>query len=194
MRPMLLICATLALAACNRQATAPAPDQNAANETAVPGPVKGVDRSHKGQAAPAAEFDNPDGGKISIAKFKGVPVLVNLWASWCAPCVKELPTLDKLAANHRDDGLLGVIAVSQDSGPQASVVAFLAKLKVTDLGAYHDPKMALSGALGPDTVLPTSILYDAQGKEVWRYVGDLDWTSAEAAKLVAEGGGASSAR
>jgi thiol-disulfide isomerase/thioredoxin len=116
-------------------------------------------------------------------------VLVNLWATWCAPCVKELPTLDKLAAAHRDDGQLGVIAVSQDSGPQASVEAFLAKLKVGDLGAYQDPKMGLSGALGPDTVLPTTILFDADGKEVWRYVGDRDWTSPEAAKLLAEAGG-----
>ena len=48
--------------------------------------------------------------------------------------------------------------------------------------------MAFSAALGPDTVLPTSILYDANGKEVWRYVGDLDWTSPEAAKLIAEAG------
>jgi hypothetical protein len=48
--------------------------------------------------------------------------------------------------------------------------------------------MALSAALGPDTVLPTTILYDANGKEVWRYVGDLDWTSPEAAKLLAEAG------
>ena len=48
--------------------------------------------------------------------------------------------------------------------------------------------MASPGALGPDTVLPTSIIYDANGKEVWRYVGDLDWTSAEAAKLLAEAG------
>ena len=83
-----------------------------------------------------------------------------------------------------------MIAVSQDSGPHASVEAFLDKLKIEDLGAYQDPKMALSGALGPDTVLPTSILYDAEGKEVWRYVGDLDWTSPEAAKLLAEAGGA----
>jgi thiol-disulfide isomerase/thioredoxin len=118
-----------------------------------------------------------------------VPVVVNLWATWCAPCVKELPTLDKLAASHRVDGQLGVIAVSQDDGPQPSVDAFLKKLKVTDLAAYHDPKMALSGALGPDTVLPTTILYDASGKEVWRYVGDLDWTSPEAAKLLSEAGG-----
>jgi hypothetical protein len=49
--------------------------------------------------------------------------------------------------------------------------------------------MALSGSLGPDTVLPTSILYDADGKEVWRYVGDFDWASPEAARLLAEAGG-----
>ena len=186
MRSALAIAAIFALAGCQQKA-----EQPVANEAAGPaqaGPVKGVDRSHKGQAAPAATFNNPDGGEISLDKFSGVPLLVNLWASWCAPCVKELPTLDELAAAHRNDGQLGVIAVSQDSGEQASVNAFLAKLKIKDLGAYHDPKMALSGALGPDTVLPTSILYDANGREVWRYVGDLDWTSPEAAKLLSEAG------
>ncbi len=189
LRILTIASAILLIAGCQnppqQQAQTPQANEAVPAET---GPVKGVDRSHKGEAAPAASFDNPDGGAISLAKFKGVPVLVNLWASWCAPCVKELPTLDKLAASHRNDGQLGVIAVSQDSGPQPSVVAFLAKLKVKDLGAYHDPKMALSGALGPDTVLPTSILFDAQGKEVWRYVGDLDWTGPDAAKLLAEGG------
>jgi hypothetical protein len=58
------------------------------------------------------------------------------------------------------------------------------------LKPYQDPKMSLSGALGPDTVLPTSILIGADGKEVWRYIGDLDWTSPEAAKLLGEAGGA----
>ena len=188
MRRLAILCVILALAAC--QKTQEANEVASTNEitaTTPPGQVKGVDRSHKGLPAPAAAFNNPDGGQINLAKFKGVPVLVNLWASWCAPCIKELPTLDKLAASHRD-GQLGVIAVSQDTGPQPSVKAFLAKLNVKDLGAYHDPDMALSGALGPDTVLPTSILYDAEGKEVWRYVGDLDWTGSEAAKLLAEGG------
>jgi thiol-disulfide isomerase/thioredoxin len=187
MRVATILCAFLALAGCQQAEQANnAAESNVASAEA--GPVKGVDRRHRGQPAPAATFNDPDGGKISLAKFKGVPVLVNLWASWCAPCIKELPTLDRLAAAHRDDGRLGVIAVSQDMGPQPSVVAFLAKLKVKDLGAYHDPDMAFSGALGPDTVLPTSILYDAEGKEVWRYVGDLDWTGPEAAKLLAEGG------
>ena len=63
-----------------------------------------------------------------------------------------------------------------------------AKLKVEDLGAYHDAKMGLSGALGAQ-VLPTTLLFDAEGREVWRYFGDLDWTSEEAARLLAEAGG-----
>jgi thiol-disulfide isomerase/thioredoxin len=189
-RLLLTLLTIWALAACGRQEPAKQQAQPAQQaEAPAPGlPVKGVDRSHKGKPAPDAGFNDPDGGEMSVADFRGVPVLVNLWASWCAPCVKELPTLDKLARSHRDDGQLGVIAVSQDSGPHASVVAFLDKLKIGDLGAYQDSKMALSGALGPDTVLPTSILYDAKGNEVWRYVGDLDWTSPEAAKLLAEAG------
>ena len=186
MRLIFIAAALIALAACSKS------EQPAANETEATdeaGPVKGVDRSHKGKPAPDAIFNDPDGGEISLADFKGTPVLVNLWATWCAPCVKELPTLDKLAASHRVDGQLGVIAVSQDAGPQPSVDAFLDKLKVVDLGAYHDPRMGLSGALGAQ-VLPTSILFDAEGREVWRYVGDLDWTGADAAKLLAEAGAA----
>jgi hypothetical protein len=98
--------------------------------------------------------------------------------------VKELPTLNALSGSPRAEGL-GVVAVSQDSGPQTSVEAFLAKLKSDDLGAYQDPKMALSGALNAQ-VLPTTILYDKEGRELWRYVGDLDWTSPQAAKLIGE--------
>ena len=148
-------------------------------------PKAGVDHSRKGAAAPSASFTDASGKTVSIAAFKGRPVLLNLWASWCAPCVKELPTLDALGRS----GKLHVVAVSQDSGPQASVKAFLTKLKVPGLGAYHDPSMSLSGALNAQ-VLPTSVLYDADGKEVWRYTGDLDWTGAEATRLLAEAGAA----
>jgi thiol-disulfide isomerase/thioredoxin len=183
MRFSLLITAVLALAACHK----PAQDQNAGNWT-VPNmagePHKGVDRSHKGSAEPAAVFTDPEGKPVKLADFAGKPVLVNLWASWCAPCVKELPTLDQRARS----GPVKVLAVSQDDGPHASVVAFLQAHKIATLEPYQDSKMAMSAALGPDTVLPTSILYDSNGKEVWRYVGDLDWTSPDAAKLLAEAG------
>jgi thiol-disulfide isomerase/thioredoxin len=130
-------------------------------------------------------FNDPDGGEISMGDFKGVPTLINLWASWCAPCIKELPTLQNLEAGQSDEGKLGIIAVSQDAAPQGSVDAFLSERDIGRFAAYHDPDMELSSALGVQ-ILPTTVLYDAQGKEVWRYVGDLDWTNAEAARLIAE--------
>ena len=184
MRFAAIIMLMLALAACSKAGHEPG---NQGEATAEAGPVKGVDRSHKGKPAPDVEFKDPDGGDIRLADFRGVPTLVNLWATWCAPCVKELPTLDKLSKSHAVDGSLGVIAVSQDMGPHASVEAFLKSHGIEDLGAYQDARMGLSGALGAE-VLPTSILFDAQGREVWRYVGDLDWTNAEAARLLAEAG------
>ena len=183
MRLILLLLA-LTVAGCDRQK----PETPQGNEAAAPVAgefEKGVDRRHKGELAPAATFHDPDGGDISLADFKGVPTLVNLWATWCAPCVKELPTLDKLAASHTVDGQLGIIAVSQDSVEQAQVQAFLAKLGVKHVGAYHDDKMALSGAMGVQ-VMPTTILVGSDGKEIWRYIGDLDWTSVEAEKLLSE--------
>jgi thiol-disulfide isomerase/thioredoxin len=185
MRISLIVGAVLALTACQQKS----PEQPTANEAAAPAAetgIKGVHRDHKGEAAPAAIFTSPDGKPTSLADFKGKPVLVNLWATWCAPCVKELPTLDKLAQG----GSIEVLAVSQDSGPHPSVVAFLKEHRIGALKPYQDSNMALSGAIGPETVLPTSILIGADGKEVWRYVGDLDWTSLEAAKLLAEAGGA----
>jgi thiol-disulfide isomerase/thioredoxin len=174
----------LSLGACHQQAQqTPPSNQTAANPAEG---IKGVHRDDKGKPAPAAAFSGPDGKPVKLADLKGKPVLVNLWATWCAPCVKELPTLDRLAQS----GAVEVVAVSQDTAPNASVVAFLKEHRIATLKPYQDPNMALSGALGPDTVLPTSILIDANGNEVWRYVGDLDWTSAEAAKLLGEAGAA----
>jgi thiol-disulfide isomerase/thioredoxin len=177
---MLLFLALAGLAACDRQKADSQQGAAAAGEQR-----QGVDRSQQGKPAPDTKFNNPDGGEITLAAFKGVPTLVNLWASWCAPCVKELPTLQKLEEAQSLDGQLGVIAVSQDMAPKPSVDAFLASKAISRFAAFHDPQMALSSALGAQ-ILPTSVLFDAQGREVWRYVGDLDWTGKEAAKLLAE--------
>jgi thiol-disulfide isomerase/thioredoxin len=183
MRWLIISCAALALASCHKASQPPANQTSAA---APEGQVKGVDRTHKGTPAPKTSFNDPDGKETSLAAFAGKPTLVNLWASWCAPCVKELPTLDSLA--RAQGARLYVVAISQDTdAPHASVVAFLDAHKIRTLDSYQDTKMALSGALGAE-VLPTSVLYDASGKEVWRYVGDQDWTSPAAAKLLAEGG------
>lgn len=158
--------------------------QGGSGQTAEPAQDKGVDRSQQGKDAPDVAFKNPEGEDITLEEFAGKPVLVNLWATWCAPCVRELPALDRLAKSADSKGLQ-VIAVSQDSGPHPSVVAFLRKLKIANLGAFQDSTMALSGAAGAQ-ILPTTIFYDASGREVWRYVGDFDWSGPEATRLLSE--------
>ena len=88
----------------------------------------------------------PTTSRRRLADVKGKPVLVNIWATWCAPCVKELPTL-QARGRHAPDAPR-VIAVIQDMAPRGSVDAFLDKNKLADLGVWHDPKMALSAAHG----------------------------------------------
>nr|MBA2770872.1 TlpA family protein disulfide reductase [Sphingomonas sp.] len=171
----LLFASTPLLAGCERQSDAP-PAGSASQQ------AKGVDRRHAGKPAPAIEIRDAEDEPASLAEATGTPLLVNIWATWCAPCVKELPTLDALS---RREGAPRVIAVSQDMAPRASVEAFLEQHRIGNLEAWHDPEMTLSGALGAQ-VLPTTIYYDAQGRELWRFVGDLDWTGAEAARLLAE--------
>lgn len=160
------------------------PDEVKPGNAATPAaPEKAqVDRSHKGEAAPAVTFTDPAGRPVTLAAFKGKPLLVNLWATWCAPCVAELPTLDKRAATAGDKPV--VLAVSQDIGGAAKVLPFLAQRGVKALKPYTDSDMALSLAYKAN--LPTTILYDATGHEIWRVAGGMDWTGADADKLIAE--------
>ena len=188
MRLLLIGCAALALVSCHKAQQA----QQSNEVAAVPDTsgIKGVHRDHRGEPFPKVTFLNEKDGPMSYEPFRGHPTLVNLWATWCAPCVKELPTLEKLS-KQKGSGVT-VATINQDTAPRASIEAFLAEHNL-DVPLYRDPKMAVSGALAAE-ILPTSILYDANGKEVWRYVGDLDWTSPEAAKLLAEAGGGSARR
>jgi thiol-disulfide isomerase/thioredoxin len=169
--------AAFALAACQQEQPA---EENVAEAEA--GPTQGLDRSKAGTQLAGPQINDPEGASVSLASAAGEPLLVNLWATWCVPCVKELPTLEQLGDRP---GAPRVIAVSQDVAPRGSVDAFLTEHQLEGLEVWHDPDMALSGGLAVE-VLPTTILYDADGREVWRYVGDLDWTGEEAARLLAE--------
>jgi thiol-disulfide isomerase/thioredoxin len=173
-----LLSLLVALAGCHQ-----APSGNRQADVEAPAPAGKVDRSHAGKPAPQTAFLDPDGQETSLAELEGKPVLVNLWATWCAPCVQEMPTLDKLAA--AEGRRLQVLAVSQDMGGPEKVDAFFAKQRFTTLEAYRDPKMQLMIDLGVE-VLPTTILFDAEGREVWRVTGQLDWQGAEAAGLLKE--------
>jgi thiol-disulfide isomerase/thioredoxin len=149
----------------------------------TPPPTGQVDRSHAGSAAPATAFEDPDGAPASLADFRGRPVLLNLWATWCGPCVVEMPTLDALAGREGDR--LAVLTVSQDLNGRDKVEAFFRKQGYRHLETWLDPQMALMAELKVDT-LPTTILYDKDGRELWRVTGMEDWQSDRAALLLKE--------
>jgi thiol-disulfide isomerase/thioredoxin len=180
----------LTLAGCDRQ-NAAAPQGEAQNAAAPTNTASGeryptgiLDRSHAGTPAPTQAFTDPDGQPAHFADFRGRPLLVNLWATWCGPCVIELPSLDALAGESQGDGLK-VIAVSQDTGSHAEVAAFLTRHDVRNLQPYQDAEMQAMTTLHLDT-LPTTILYDADGKEVWRMTGRAEWGSERVANLLRE--------
>lgn len=144
---------------------------------AEPAPSGEIDRSFAGELMPAANVTDPEGRKLNLGALQGKPLLVNLWATWCAPCVKEMPLLDGLAGDYGEK--LKVLTVSQDMGGADKVVPFFAANDFAHLEPWMDPANELGFALGGGT-LPTTVLYDASGQEVWRVVGDYDWSGEEA--------------
>ncbi len=194
----LLLGAALATGGCDRQSAAPVQANETAaapspDEVAAPSPDElvapsapameagAVDRSHKGDTPPALAFEAPDGKPVTLAGFKGKPLLVNLWATWCAPCVAELPTLDAAASAAGDT--MTILAVSEDMDA-AKVAPFLTAKKLMHLKPYRDPNLGLSLAYAAN--LPTTIFYAADGRELWRVAGGMDWTGAKAKALLAE--------
>ncbi len=176
------------LTACDRgdkgnTAMSQASGMGAAN--AAEAPLNTIDRRHAGTPAPAVAFEARGGTKTSLADFKGRRVLVNLWATWCAPCVAEMPALDAAAGAAKDR--LVVLPISQDMEGWRTVDKFFAKGKFRTLQPYLDQpgnfaeKLAARG-------LPMSVLYDEKGREVWRVAGTLKWESPEVAKALEAGG------
>lgn len=137
-----------------------------------------------GQQAPSVAFNGADGSDVTFADFAGKPLLVNLWATWCAPCKAEMPTLDALSA--LEQGRMAVIVISQDLTGRSPVDDFFAKAGIKNLEAYTDSDNALLAAFNNQVALPTTILYDSAGREVWRVTGGVEWDDAEMANLLRE--------
>jgi thiol-disulfide isomerase/thioredoxin len=133
----------------------------------------------EGRAAPATVVRDAAGRPVRIAELPGELVVVNLWATWCAPCVVEMPTLAGLQRAHPE---VHVATVSLDRvGELPKAKAFLARHP--PLAFYHEPTFALAGALGAQG-LPATVIYK-DGREVARVTGEADWTSPEARGLIA---------
>jgi thiol-disulfide isomerase/thioredoxin len=191
-RPPVLVVLPLALLAaglvtgCDRQTPADTQPQS----TAPAAPADGeetfsgtLDIGNRGAAMPDLTFTDPAGQKLRLTGLKGKPLLINLWATWCGPCVLEMPTLDTLAAAKA--GKLAVLTVSQDIGEAEAVGAFFKERKLDHLAPWLDPENALSQHYNTG-VLPTTVLYDANGREVWRMVGSHDWSGPRTDAMLAE--------
>jgi thiol-disulfide isomerase/thioredoxin len=122
--------------------------------------------------APELGFTARDGAAHRLADFRGRVVLVNLWATWCAPCVREMPSLDHLQAMLGDR--LSVLAISEDRGGAKIVEPFLAKLGLERLAIYLDPSGAAQQAFAVRG-LPTSFLIDGDGRIRARLEGAATW-------------------
>lgn len=192
---MLLITGLMLLAGCD-SGSAPkgqVPPDTAASDSGKPADI-GLESSNglkavlsyafAGTQASDVVFVGADGRDVQLENFTGRPLLVNVWATWCGPCKVEMPTLDALAV--LEEGKVSVIAISQDLEGRAPVQAFFKQAGIANLEPYSDPENRISMALGSNIGLPTTILYDSSGKEVWRVLGGVEWDDAEMKKLLNE--------
>lgn len=128
------------------------------------------------------EFKTLEGAAITLDQFKGRVVVVNFWATWCAPCRRELPSLGRLQERIGSQDL-AVLAVSIDRRGADKVRPFLDEVPLPHLSVYLDQKNKLGRAFG--TIgLPTTVVVDQKGVEVGRLVGPAEWDSAESIALI----------
>lgn len=129
------------------------------------------------QPLPEIQFQDGDGQARTLADFSGKVVLLNIWATWCAPCRKEMPTLDRLQAKLGGPDF-EVVALSMDRGGPDKVKKFFAEIGIEHLALNIDISGKAMFALGAPG-LPMTLLVDRQGKEVGRLIGPAEWDSSE---------------
>lgn len=137
-------------------------------------------------------FTDAQGRVTSLAEFRGRVTLLNVWATWCAPCREEMPALDRLQQDVGSDQIK-VVALSIDRTGNEAVRPFFDEINVKSLDIYLDPSMNVMEAAGV-VGLPTTLLISREGIEVYRWVGPVEWDLphiANAIRLYLESGNTS---
>ena len=183
LRLPLIRASALLLAACDSGASDPAQQQEqlGADKQELTGEI---DYSFAGELMPVITVSDPEGKELNLGALQGTPVLLNLWATWCAPCVVEMPMLDELAAQK--DGELRVITVSQDMRGAEAVEPFFADRDFAHLEQWLDPANDLGVSFGGSGAMPLTVLYDAEGAELFRVAGGYHWDSEAAIAAIEE--------
>lgn len=134
------------------------------------------------EALPEISFTDGEGTARTLKDWQGKVVLLNLWATWCAPCRKEMPSLDRLQKELGSDKF-EVVALSVDRAGIAGSKKFLDEINVSALKLYVDPTARATSNLKA-VGLPATLLIDAQGREIGRLTGPAEWDSEDAKKLI----------
>jgi thiol-disulfide isomerase/thioredoxin len=173
-------------------AAASAPAVESARRSAAPtGP--GSNSLSQGQMAafvfraaradlPEIKFEDATGKARTLADWKGKIVLLNLWATWCLPCRKEMPALDRLQQELGSDAF-EVVALSVDRAGRSGARKFLDEAKVGKLALYTDPSARMAATLRA-AGLPATLLIDREGREIGRLLGPAQWDGEDARRLI----------
>jgi thiol-disulfide isomerase/thioredoxin len=124
--------------------------------------------------APEVSLADPTGETVELSELRGKLVIINLWATWCEPCLREMPSLERLQSRFGER--IAVLAVSEDRGGNKAVEPFIARLGLKSVKIYIDPKSEVGHAFGARG-LPTSFLIDRESKVLGRVEGAAEWDS-----------------
>jgi thiol-disulfide isomerase/thioredoxin len=134
------------------------------------------------EALPEIKFQDADGQERTLTDWRGKVVLLNLWATWCLPCRKEMPALDRLQSTLGSDQFQ-VVAISVDRTGLPGAKKFLAETKTPNLAVYADPTARLASTLRA-AGLPATLLIDKDGREIGRLLGPAEWDGDAARRLI----------
>ena len=135
------------------------------------------------KATSTAPFELADGaGRATLEDYKGKYVLVNFWATWCAPCRTEMPHLSKLQSDLGGEDF-EVLTIATGRNSPEGIKKFFADTGISNLPRHQDPKQALASQMGIFG-LPITVLLDPEGREIARLRGDADWASDSAVAII----------